>query len=69
MEPRRCVQGASKVPLIFYFLSWVYESLLLLFNNLHVLSKKNKIKRHKLKKFACPLLKFTITTPLRQEAN
>lgn len=42
MEPKGHVRGVSKVPFIFYFLSWVYESLLLLFNNLHVLSKKEK---------------------------
>lgn len=36
MESRRHAQGTSKALLIFYFLSWVYEYLLLLFNTLHL---------------------------------
>lgn len=46
MESRRRAQGTSKALLIFYFLSWVYEYLLLLFNTLHLCFF---LKSHKLK--------------------
>lgn len=66
MEPKGRVRGVSKVPFIFYSLSWVYESLLLLFNNLHVLSKKEKgIKL----KICLSTFKIDHNDPMRQEAN